>query len=54
MVRGLNGRDRVDADALVGAVQPFVDNAEPGGRGDAEPREVVADVRRPGDLRPGQ
>ena len=51
VVSGLDERDRVQADALVGAVQPLVLDAEPGGGRDAEPGEVVADVGRPGDLR---
>ena len=36
MVGGLDGRDRIDADALVGAVQALVFDTEPGGRIDAE------------------
>ena len=35
MVGGLDGRYRIEANALVGAVQPRVFHAESGGSGDA-------------------
>ena len=47
LLRRLDGRDGVDADAFVGAVQAFVVNAEPGGCLDAETGQVVAAVRWP-------
>jgi hypothetical protein len=50
VVGGLDGRDRIDTDAFVGAVQALVVDAESGGRLDAKTGEVVADVGGPGDL----
>ncbi len=50
MVDGLDGGDGVELDAFVSGVQAGVGDAEPGGGGDAETREVVADVGRAGDL----
>jgi hypothetical protein len=44
MVGGLDGRYRIEADALVGAMQTLIVHAESGGSGDALPREVVPDV----------
>jgi hypothetical protein len=51
VVDGLDLRDRLKPDPLVGAVQAPVVHAESGRGGDAEPGEIVADVRRPCDLR---
>jgi hypothetical protein len=53
MVGGLDGRYRIEADALVGAVQAPVVHAESGGSGDAQPGEVVPDVGRSCDLATG-
>jgi hypothetical protein len=50
LVGGLDERDRVDADAFVGAVQALVFDAESCGCLDAETCQVVPDVRWPGDL----
>ena len=58
MVGGLDGRYGIEADALVGAVQALVADAESGGGGDAQPGQLVADVGRSYDLgyrgEPGQ
>ena len=50
MVGGLDGRYRIEVNALVGAVQTRGLHAESGGRGDAQSGEIVADVGRSGDL----
>lgn len=50
MVDGLDTGDGVKPDAFVCGVQAGVGDAEAGGRGDSESCEVVADVRRTGDL----
>ena len=41
MVNGLNDRYRIQPDALVRAVQALVVDAEPGGSGDAQSREIL-------------
>ena len=51
MVGGLHHGDRVQADALVSAVQALVGHTEPGGGGDAQPGQVVADVGGARDFR---
>jgi hypothetical protein len=53
MVGGLDGRYRIEANALVGAMQALVVHAESGGSGDAQPGEIVADVGRSCDLATG-
>jgi hypothetical protein len=50
VVGGLHGRDGVQPDAFVGAVQPDVIDTEPGSGSDSQAREVVADVGRTGNL----
>jgi hypothetical protein len=51
VVCGLHNGDRVEADALVGAVQSLVAHAEPGHGRDAQAGQVVTDVGQPRDLR---
>jgi hypothetical protein len=50
VVDGLHGGDGVQPDAFVGAVQADVIDAEPGSGSNAQAREVVADIGRPGNL----
>ena len=47
VVDGLDLRDRVEPDPLIGAVQTLVVDTEPGRGRDAEPGEVVTDTGRP-------
>ena len=50
MANGLHRGNGRHLDALIGAVQIAVGDAEPGRRRDPQGGEVVADVTRPGNL----
>src|SRR5699024_12587708 len=50
VVHRLRHGHTVQAHPLVGGVQTFVDGAEPGSGGDAEPRKIVTDVGRACDF----
>jgi hypothetical protein len=51
VVGGLDRRDRVQADAFIDSMQPFVNDTKTRGGGDIQAREIVADVGHTGNLR---